>query len=628
MCGIVGYVGEGLGEELLLSLLASMHHRGPDGDGRHHDGPVHMGMRRLSIIDLAHGWQPLLSREGRVVAFQNGEIYNYRSLRAELESAGFAFKTQSDTEVLAHGYARWGIDGLLARIDGMYAIAIHDRDSGELHIARDRFGEKPLFYAAAPGRFGYGSTLLAVSALPWVADEFDPLALDRFLALHFVPGERTVFAGVRQLLPGERLTVQLGSLAVTRQRYYNPPLEAPRHISDDELAAVLEEAVISRLVADVPVGVFLSGGLDSSVVAALAARANPAVATFSMGFSEARMDESAHAAAVARHIGSTHHRFVFDQDHFTTLLPEVAAALDTPIGDQATLPVYWLSREARKHVSVVLAGEGADEVFAGYSYYRQFIVSRGWRNRLGSLANLLRHRRVPLTRPERLLLDDPPATPSGFPLLTSRAERHRLVGPANDTSDPWQDGVLDWLDGAHGPLQRATAAEIATWLPDDLLVKFDRMAMAHSLEGRAPFLDPRVVELGLALRPTERMAGESKVALRRIARRYLPDDILERPKQGFVLPMRRWISEWFATWGGAGAYFDQRPITGIDGRELISIVETDIAAGLHRERLHFAVIMLAEWWHHFAAKRAALRHTMAATAKNTGGFTVQSVPIR
>lgn len=610
MCGIIGYVGEGLDGGLLQRLLSSMYHRGPDGHGWHHDGPVHMGMRRLSVIDVEHGWQPLLSREGRVVAFQNGEIYNHVALRTELEAAGFVFKTRSDTEVLAHGYTRWGIDGLLARIDGMYAIAIHDRDSGEIHLARDRFGEKPLFYSAAPGRFGYGSTLLAVSALPWVAAHFDPQALDRFLALHFVPGPSTLFAGVRQLLPGERMTVRLHDLAITRLRYYIPPLEAPRHISDDELSLALERAVTSRLIADVPVGVFLSGGLDSSVVAALAARANPAIATFSMGFSDAHVDESAQAAAVARHVGSTHHKFVFDQDHFMTLLPEVAAALDTPIGDQAVLPVYWLSREARKHVKVVLAGEGADEIFAGYGYYRQFVATPGWRDRLGPLAGLLSRRRVPLDLPDRLLLDTPPATPSGFPLLTGRLERHRLVGETADKADYWEDGLLDWLGGAHGPLQRATATEIATWLPDDLLVKFDRMAMAHSLEGRAPFLDPRIVALGLALRPTERMARNSKVALRRIARRWLPDDILNRPKQGFVLPMRRWIGEWFAAWGGASAYFAQRPIPGVDSEALTDIVGSDLVAGLHRERLLFAVVMLAEWWHFFAAKRAVLRQSI------------------
>lgn len=606
MCGIVGYVGKGLGEDLLDRLLSSMYNRGPDGEGRHHDGDLSMGMRRLSVIDLAGGWQPLKSRGGGVVAFQNGEIYNHRDLRADLEAAGHVFRTHSDTEVLAHGYAQWGIDGLLSRIDGMYAIAIHDQDSGELHLARDRFGEKPLFYSSAPGYFGYGSTLLAVSAMPWVADDFDLVALDRYLALHFVPGERTIFSGVQQLLPGERLTVNVRSLKISRHRHYVPTLEAPRRASDDELANALERAVVSRLVADVPVGIFLSGGLDSSVVAALAATKNSDIATFSMGFGDARVDESAHAAAVARHIGSNHYNFVFEQDHFATLLPEVAAALDTPIGDQASLAVYWLSREARKYVTVVLAGEGADEVFAGYSYYRQFVPRSRLRDRFGPLAAVLGHRPRTPGRPDRLLLDSPPQTPSGFPLLTGCAERRRLIG-RDDPADAWESELLDWLQSAHDELQCATAAEIATWLPGDLLVKFDRMAMAHSLEGRAPFLDPAVVQLGLSLPPSERMAGQSKVALRRVARRYLPRDLLERPKQGFVLPMRRWIGEWFAAWGGPESYFRQRSIPQIDVGVLTSIVENDLSEGVHRERLLFALMMLAEWWHAFAAKRMFVR---------------------
>lgn len=608
MCGIVGYIGEGLGSDLLVPLLASMRHRGPDGDGEHHDGPVHMGMRRLSVIDLAHGWQPLLSRDGQVIAFQNGEIYNYRALRSELTAVGYAFKSQSDTEVLAHGYAHWGIDGLLSRVDGMYAIAIYDRASGELHLARDRFGEKPLFYSSAPGRFGYASTLLAASSFPWVGDSIDRVALDQYLALHFIPGARTYFTDVHQVLPGERLTICINTLEIARNRYYIPKLTRPRDITDEVLTATLEEAVSSRLVSDVPVGVFLSGGLDSSLVAALAARANPSVATFSMGFSDARMDESAHATAVAKHIGVTHHTFHFDQGSFNSLLPKVAAALDTPIGDQALLPLYWLSSEARKYVTVVLAGEGADEIFAGYSYYTQFTLHKNWRGRVRSGANCLWRWLAPSARRESLLHDDPLETPSGFPLLTSRAERNQLLGETGRASDIWQPNVLAWMQNAHGPLQLATAADIATWLPDDLLVKFDRMAMAHSLEGRAPFLAPKVVEMGLALRPSERMtASLSKVALRRIAGRYLPADILARPKQGFVLPMGRWITEWFLAWGGVAAYFAQRSVPGLDVGALCRIVEADLENGMRRERMVFAIIMLAEWWHDFNVRRRNLR---------------------
>jgi asparagine synthase (glutamine-hydrolysing) len=348
MCGIVGYVGAGLEPAILDNLLDSMRHRGPDGDGVYHDGSVHMGMRRLSIIDLAQGWQPLMSRDGAVVAFQNGEIYNYKELRSELEAHGRVFKTHSDTEVLAHGYAQWSIEGLLARVDGMFAIAIYDRDRHELHLARDRFGEKPLFYASGAACFAYGSTVLATSAFPWVSDTIDPVALDRYLALHFVVGDRTILADVRQLLPGERLSLNVKTFSLSRQRYYAPPITVPRAVTSDELVSALENAVESRMVADVPVGIFLSGGLDSPLIAALAARRDPDIATFSIGFNDRSVDESEHARAVAKHIGSRHHSFTFDQGDFARLLPEVAATLDIPIGDQALLPAHWLSKEARR----------------------------------------------------------------------------------------------------------------------------------------------------------------------------------------------------------------------------------------------------------------------------------------
>lgn len=608
MCGIVGYLGFGASSRVLDELLASMRHRGPDGDGRYEEGPIRLGMRRLSIIDLAHGWQPFTSAEGAVIAFQNGEIYNYLDLKRELETAGHPFRTTCDTEVLAHGYAQWGIEGLLARLEGMFAIAILDRRTQKLHLARDRFGEKPLFYSHKDGCFGYASTLLAAASFPWVSDEIDPVALDRYLALHFVPGERTLFADVRQVLPGEHLIVRVDATAVSRERYYRVPLERPRPVSDEELSAALEAAVKSRLIADVPVGVFLSGGLDSSLVAALAARSNKAISTLSIGFDRPDLDESRHAEAMSRWIGSTHHAFLFDQKQFGTLVPQVADALDTPIGDQAMLPVFWLSREARKHVTVVLSGEGADELFAGYGYYGPFAADQGWRARLrGFIEGFGSKKPETSEATDRLLGDHPCATPSGFPLLTTRDERRSLVGEAADAIDPWEAELLRWLGSAGNDLQHASMTDTTTWLPDDLLVKLDRMTMAHSIEGRAPFLDTTVARLGVNLRVSDRMAGrESKVALRRIAGRLLPPEIQSRPKQGFVLPMRRWLHNWFATRGSA-AYVEGCSFPGLDMARLGSIVDRDVAAGVFRERLLFAVIILLEWWQQFAAKRARLR---------------------
>jgi asparagine synthase (glutamine-hydrolysing) len=614
MCGIVGYVSADPADAVMLErLLGCMVHRGPDGAGTHHSAPVHIGMRRLSVIDPNGGWQPLTSRRGRVVVFQNGEIYNYRELRSRLVQRGYQFKTQSDTEVIAHGYDAWGLDSLLKELDGMFAIAIHDLDRDVLCLARDRFGEKPLFFVQSRETFGFGSTLLSVAAMPWVTDTIDRLALHRYLALHFVPGDRTLLQDVRQLLPGEALTLDLRSMRQERRRYYEMPITRPHRVSDEELAIALETAVTSRLVADVPVGVFLSGGLDSSTIAAIAAKHHPGIATFSMGFADRRVDESQHAAAVAHAIGSEHHSFVFDQAHFPTLLIEVAEKLDTPIGDQAVLPVFWLSREARKHVTVALSGEGADETFAGYSYYRPLAEKSTardvswWRRAFpGSLA--------PLRPAKALICEKEAITLSGFPILCSAKERVRLAGPLPISVDPWEDQFCEWVSRADDPLQRATAADIGSWLASDLLVKFDRMSMAHSLEGRAPFLSPRLAEFGLSLPADQRMSEQSKVALRRLARRYLPNELLDRPKQGFVLPMTKWLADWFLDCGGARAYFSGRLMPGLDGAVLTEVTEADLAAGVRRERLLFAIVMLHEWWHRFDRDRKTLRQREARSA--------------
>ncbi len=609
MCGIAGIVDprQPPSLSLLRAMLAAIRHRGPDGEGTHVEPGLALGMRRLSVIDLATGDQPLAARGGRVLAFQNGEIYNYRELRRELEGAGCVFASESDTEVLAHGFDRWGIDGLLARIDGMYALAILDRDARLLHLARDRFGEKPLCYAAGDGRFAYSSDAGTLAALPWVGTALDPLSLERYLALHYVPGDRTIYGHVHRVLPGERLEVPLDAPLARRVRYYVPRLAAAAAMDDDALAERVEHAVASRLVADVPVGVFLSGGLDSSIVATLAARHLPGVLTFSMGFASAAHDESEYARELAAAIGSRHHHFTFDDASFATLVPLVAAALDEPLGDQALLPVHWLSREARRHATVVLSGEGADEVFAGYGYYAPFAPHAG------VVAAVKRALGADASGALRLVDNAPPTTPSGFPLLTDTAGRARLVPGAAARGDAWESSLCAWLAGAHDPLQRATAADLATWLPDDLLVKYDRMAMAVSLEGRAPFLEPRLVESALALPPGERMSGgESKVALRRIARRWLPERIHARRKQGFVLPMRGWIAEWLAAHGGADAYFEARPVPGLDTSEVRAVVAADLAAGLERERLLFALVMLVEWYAASTRRTAELAARYAA----------------
>ena len=607
MCGIVGLIDttdKAVPRRMLGAMRDVMIARGPDGIGEYIEGHIGMAMRRLSVIDLKHGWQPLTSRNGNVIAFQNGEVYNFKELRQELQAEGYVFQTCSDTEVLAHGYACWGIDDLLSRIDGMYALAILDKDKRELYLARDRFGEKPLFYCFCGGRFAYASDLKVLAALPWVNGEVDPVSVNRYLALHYVPGQRTILQGVKRVLPGEYLRVSVDDPIPRRVRYYQMPIGSVHQVSDDEVAEAVEGAVKSRLIADVPVGVFLSGGLDSSLIAAIAARENPCIDTFSMGFHASDQDESPYARQIAQYVNSTPHHFVFDEDQFARLLPQVASSLDEPLGDQALLPLFWLAREARKHVKVVLSGEGADEVFGGYSYYSSFAPQPTVRDRIRTWlggGNIGRgHFNL-----RRLSHSDLLVTPSGFPLLSDPEERERLLGGVFDEADEWEHELFRWLDAANDPLQRATCTDLATWLPDDLLVKYDRMAMANSLEGRAPYLDPKVVVVGMqGLPPEERMAGGvSKVALRRIARRWVPDTVLVRPKQGFVLPMRTWIKQWFEQHEGVSPYFTSRRLPLIDGLQVEHLVTSDLQQGIRRERMLFALIMLSEWY-------AAFRQTV------------------
>jgi len=628
MCGILGLVArEGVAARPRLQAAGDlMRTRGPDGAGEFVEGNLALAMRRLAVIDVAGGNQPLFARGGEVVCFQNGEIYNHESLRRELEAAGFAFKTRSDTEVLAHGFVAWGMDGLLERIDGMHAIALLDRRAQVLWLARDRFGEKPLFVAErwsgnARGdvRFAFASSLKSLGALLQQRLELDPVALDHYLALHFVPGRRTIFRDVVRVLPGERWRVDFQSGAIERRRFFTLPLPAARaaapEVIDDELRGALAAAVRSRLVADVPVGVFLSGGLDSSLVAALAAQARPGIDTYSIGFAAGPHDESPFAEQVARHVGSRHHRFQFDERSFLALFADVAATLDEPVGDPAQLPLLWLCREARQRATVVLSGEGADELFGGYDYYSRFAPAVGVRERW---ARWRARSRTGLPAATARLLDhDERSLASGFPLVLSRAQRRALLPdlPAAGP-DPWEEELFAKLATAHDPLQRATAADLLTWLPDDLLVKFDRMAMATSLEGRAPYLDPKLAALALALPPAQRATvAQRKVALARAAAPLLPPAIVAREKHGFVLPMKRWLAELFAAEGGAQRWFAARPLPPIEGAALAALLPAPGETELAKSRPLFSLALLHQWHAEF---RAAERQWLAPTSRSSG----------
>jgi len=612
MCGIAGVV-ERRGRdprEPLATLVDSLWRRGPDGEGHFVEGPVGLGMRRLSILDIEHGQQPFSTADGAVVAFANGEIYNHREIRRSLGSA-VPFATTCDIEVLPHAYRRWGIDGMLRRLDGMFAVAILDRAAGVLHLARDRFGEKPLFYRDDATRFTFASQLTSLGLL----DDFgpvDPTALRHYLALHYIPGERTLFREVRRVPPGHRLELPLDGRAGEPRSWLEdaPAGRLPRSYDGGvrRVRQRLTRAVESRLLADVPVGVFLSGGIDSSAIAAAAVRASAAIQTFSIGFEDAELDESVHARAVAEHLGARHHHFELDLDTCLGVFEETMASLDEPLGDPACLPVQLLAREARSHVKVVLSGEGADELFAGYGYYPDVGAARIRR----SLSSWLRRRGRPLEPASFFRSDD--TTASGFPMLTTREERDRFVPGSGTDTDPWIQRLEERLASERCPMRRAQRADVATWLADDLLPKLDHMTMASSLEGRAPFLEPGIAGMALAA-PFEwkLRGGVRKRLLRDAAAPWLPSDILERPKQGFVLPMQRWLAGPLRE-----RLLDELATPHDDGLDHAALRETaaeDLDTGATRSRLLYAVLAYREWWRAVRERRTTAHRACEAAAR-------------
>lgn len=414
-----------------------------------------------------------------------------------------------------------------------------------------------------------------------------------------------MFRSVHRLLPGCWMTVSVEDMSTQIKQYYTPRAILPQHVPQERIDAEVEAAVVSRLVSDVPVGVFLSGGVDSSIIAAVARSHAPHVSTYSLGFPGLPGDELQYAEEVARHLGTRHRSFHFDSQKFHDLLPQVAEALDEPIGDQAMLPLFWLCREAANEVKVVLSGEGGDELFSGYRYYQPFAMP-SWPGAFAFLND----------NPGRIAPSflGSIETASGFPILAGQGERHSLMLDPPSGVDAWETEIEARLAKARDPLQRASLADLAGWLPDDLLVKLDRMAMRHSLEGRAPFLTPRLADCALNLAPDQRMRGaDTKIALRLVAEKWLPSEVMKRPKQGFVLPMRRWLKEWFERTGGVRTYFrSASTLPGLNADAVIEIVQRDIKQGLQRERLLFALIMLTEWWRAFDPWARTARSTSPA----------------
>ena len=560
MCGIAGLAaldGAGVDARGLDAMIDALAHRGPDDRGVRIDGPVALAARRLAIIDLAHGEQPIGNEDGSVVVVQNGEIYNHEQLREELRARGHVFATRCDTEVLVHAYEEYG-DAFLERLRGMFAVAIWDRRRRRLLLARDRFGIKPLFWRAERGVLSFASELKALRLQPGFGTELDPAALEAYFAFNSIPAPLSVFREVRKLPPGHLLTWSPGAAPEVRRwcRVAPAPAGAVRRgQGEEELAEELRErlrdSVRAHLVADVPVGVFLSGGVDSGTLAALAAEATDGpVRTFSVGFEEASFDELEQARMTAQRYGTDHHELVLRPDA-AGLLPEIVAAFDEPFADSSALPTYAVSRLAAEHVKVVLSGEGADELFGGYFTYVADVLAPWLRGPARAARPLVQRlpsssRRVSLEYKAKRFVGAAALPPlerhHGWKEILSPALRAELLGPG-PRPDPVDVLRARYAETAGVPaLARLQDVDVGIYLPDDLLVKTDRASMAHSLEARVPFLDAEVSDLALALPTRMKVRGlDKKRLLRRAVRPLLPEAVVDGPKRGFSIPAAAWL---------------------------------------------------------------------------------------
>jgi asparagine synthase (glutamine-hydrolysing) len=556
ICGLVSLEGAAVDPAVVEAMNATLVHRGPDSCGTFVEGSVALAARRLSIIDLEGGDQPVGNEDGRIQVVQNGEIYNYRELRERLERSGHTFSTHGDTEVLVHLYEERG-PAFVEDLRGMFAIALWDRLERRLVLARDRFGIKPLYYRIAGGTLSFASELKALLRQPGVSRELDLDAIEAYLAFNSIPAPLTIFREARKLPPGHLLLCEGGEPRL--RRYARPrPVAASRERTEsaaelaDELRERLRDSVRAHLVADVPVGVLLSGGIDSSALAAIAARESTyRVSTFSIGFEERSFNELEQARQIAELYGTDHHELIVRPDA-VELLPRLAEVFDEPFADSSALPTYLVSQLAAGSVKVALSGEGADELFGGYYTY----VADTLAPRLGPVASVLRPLVEVLPSSSAKVSFDYRAKRFARAAHLPPLERHH--GWKEIFSSDARAALLDGRRGEVDPLDiyRARYAEtegadelarlqdvdIGIYLADDLLVKTDRASMAHSLEVRVPFCDPVVAELALALPRKLKVRGLSKKRLLRDAvATLLPRDIVRGRKQGFSIPAAAWL---------------------------------------------------------------------------------------
>jgi asparagine synthase (glutamine-hydrolysing) len=587
MCGLAGFLFASQAaaiEPIARAMADCIAHRGPDDSGVWMDAAAGIALahRRLSVVDLsAAGHQPMPSASGRYVLAYNGEIYNHLELRHDLDAAGAAppWRGYSDTETLLACIEAWGIEATLERSVGMFAFALWDRHLRSLVLARDRAGEKPLYYGWQSDTFLFGSEIKALRAHPAFNASVDRGALALLLRHNYIPAPYSIHQGIFKLPPGTWLQLRPGQREVQPEAYWSLVETAERGMADpftgsdaeavDELARVLGKAVAGQQVADVPLGALLSGGIDSSLVTALMqAQSGQPVRTFTIGFEEKAFDEAAHARAVAAHLGTDHTELRLSADDALALIPKMPAMYDEPFADSSQLPTHLVMQLARRHVTVALSGDGGDEFFGGYNRY--LFLPRAWRA-LGWLPHAVRSAAIRLARLAPEALGRSVGASQSAEKL-GKLERV-FASPVKSLDDLYRATVTEWPDAAamvidahippnlldardrwpklHDPVARMMALDGMTYLPDDILVKVDRAAMAVSLETRAPFLDRDVMEFAWSLPMSMKLRdGKGKWILRRLLDRHVPSALIERPKMGFGIPLDQWLRGPLREWAG------------------------------------------------------------------------------
>ena len=623
MCGICGWYrrdGVPVDSAVLRAQCDSLVHRGPDDQGTHVDGDFGVGMRRLSILDLEGGRQPMTHEPTGVTLVSNGEIVNFRELRAELEAGGSTFATTSDTEVVLHGFLAWG-DGVWGRLEGMFAIGVWDPRDRSLRLVRDPLGIKPLFYAIAGPHVAFASELKGLYAVPGLRFVPSPASIDAYFAFGHVLAPDTIYEDVHKLPPASILTLAPSGPPRIEQ-YWRLQFRPATPLSDDEWIERFREtftATVERhMVSDVPLGAFLSGGVDSSaVVAAMQRSSAEPVRTFTIGFDDRRLDESPYAARIAEHLGCDHTHRVVQLEDASRILPELARCYDEPFADSSAIPTWYLSRVAREHVTVALSGDGGDEVFAGYG--------RHLSERL-----LQRYDRAPLRRASAVATHVPRLPSARWNALRDRVEKIRddsllpntyqrflskdMLIPVGARAALYTDEFRTRLDGANSlerleerflpesvssdPVENMLYADTVVRLPNDMLTKVDRASMAHSLEVRVPFLSHVLVDWASTVPVDLKLRGRrGKWIVRQAIEPWLPDGILDRPKQGFSIPLSKWIR------GDFGAYAEQvwrdSGASGagvLDERAVGQLFDEHRSGRSDRSRTLYALAMFAHWW--------------------------------